>query len=66
LIFLILFFCHQGLKECHIRHHAGEPDYASLADSIERRVHETVGDKHWTAAENIHRMHLQHSGAPGS
>jgi len=49
-----------------MRHHAGEPDYASLADSIERRVHETVGDKHWTAAENIHRMQLQHADAPDS
>ena len=43
------------LKDCERKHIAKDSKYATLADAIEDRLRDAVGETHWTAACWIHR-----------
>jgi len=54
----------QALKECQRRNQRGDPEYRSLVDCIERRLRETVGEKHWRRAGEIQRKSLSKQPSP--
>jgi len=48
----------QVLKDCDKRKKDGDPEFQSLAGSIESRIRATVGDLHWNKALTIQRQVL--------
>mmetsp|Transcript_28648 Transcript_28648/g.42404 ORF Transcript_28648/g.42404 Transcript_28648/m.42404 type:complete len:148 (+) Transcript_28648:206-649(+) len=45
-----------ALQECHRKNKDGDPAYKSLATAIQLRLRQTVGELHWTRAEQIQRQ----------
>ena len=46
----------QVLKDCERKHNSKDSKYETLADAINERVRDAVGESHWTQARKIQKQ----------